>query len=157
MILDKVQQSKGVYIGQLTCMLSLVTAPLHAISTSMQLSVLPHLTVYGDVKESDAKKGLVREKLEGIGLLDNKSKASEGKEITTEIKHDLMKVEVRADLMKASGQVGLNKPYRAPVYRNYLECIQGLYRQGILGFYKGNGARCAHIFLYQILRNDVQY
>jgi len=29
-----------------------------------------------------------------------------------------------------------------------MECIQGLYRQGILGFYKGNGVRCAHVFLY---------
>jgi hypothetical protein len=42
----------------------------------MQLSVIPHLTIYGDVKESDVKKSVVREKLEGIGLLDNKSKAS---------------------------------------------------------------------------------
>jgi hypothetical protein len=78
----------------------------------------------------------VRQKLEGIGLLEAKKTT----EITTEVKHDLMKMpEVRADLMKASGQVGkslfnlffcigLNKPYRAPVYRNYWECIQGLYR-----------------------------
>ena len=51
---------------------------------------------------------------------------------------------------------GLNKPYRAPVYRNYWECVQGLYRQGILGFYKGNAVRCAHISLYLILRNDMQ-
>jgi hypothetical protein len=38
-----------------------------------------------------------------------------------------------------------------------MECIQGLYRQGILGFYKGNGVRCAHVFLYQVFRNDVQF
>jgi hypothetical protein len=45
----------------------------------------------------------VRQKLEGIGLLEAKKTT----EITTEVKHDLMKMpEVRADLMKASGQVG---------------------------------------------------
>ena len=37
----------------------------------MQLSVLPHLTIYGDVKESEVKKqGLLRGGLEKIGLLD---------------------------------------------------------------------------------------
>jgi len=35
---------------------------------------------------------------------------------------------VRTDIMKASGQVGLNKPYRAAVYQSYQECIKGLYR-----------------------------
>ena len=116
----------------------------------MQLSVIPHLTVYGDVKESQVKSSVVREKLEGLGLLENKSrKEAESKELLAEVRSDLLKVnEPRADLMKASGQVGLNKPYRAPVYRNYMECIQGLYKQGLLGFYKGNGVRCAHIFLY---------
>lgn len=69
----------------------------------MQLSVLPHLTIYGDVKESDAKKGLVREKLEGLGLLENKSHKAASGELTTELKHDLMKLDVRSDLMKASG------------------------------------------------------
>lgn len=55
---------------------SLITAPLHAISTSMQLSVLPHLTIYGDVKPSEVKKPTILHKL---GLLDNKSKlAGEG-------------------------------------------------------------------------------
>ena len=82
-----------------------MTAPLTAISTSMQLSVIPHLTVYGDVKESEVNKGgIIREKLEGIGLLDNKSrKEAEAKELQTEVRHDLTKFEARADLMKASG------------------------------------------------------
>ena len=143
-------------MAQMTALLTVVTAPFHAISTSMQLSVIPNLTAYGDVKESEVGKSAVRSKLEGIGLLEAKEATT--KEVANEVKYDLMKpAEVRADLMKASGQVGLNKPYRAPVYRNYWECVQGLYRQGLLGFYKGNGVRCAHIFLYQIFRNDVQY
>ncbi len=102
----------------------MVTAPFHAISTSMQLSVLPHLTAYGDVKESEVNKGTIRGKLEGIGLIEAKAKEATTKEVAKDVKYDLMKPpEVRADLMQASGQVGLNKPYRAPVYRNYWECV----------------------------------
>lgn len=51
----------------------------------------------------------------------------------------------------------MNKPYRAPVYQTYWECIQGLYRQGILGFYKGNGCRLFHIYFYGKIRNDLIY
>ena len=54
----------------------------------------------------------------------------------------------RKVLHEASGQVGLNQVYRAPIYQTYGECIQGLYRQGILGFYKGNGWRLFHVFAY---------
>jgi len=37
-----------------------------------------------------------------------------------------------------AGTVGKNEPYRAPVYRTYMECIKSLKNQGVLGFYKGN-------------------
>ena len=63
--------------------------------------------------------------------------------------------EARADLVKLSGQVGLNKPYRAPIYRTYWECIKGLYKQGLLAFYKGNGLRLAHGYLYLTLVNQM--
>ena len=36
--------------------LSVITSPLYVIATSMQLSVLPHLTMYGDVKPEQLKK-----------------------------------------------------------------------------------------------------
>ena len=123
-------RSKNTYVAQITCFMSVFTAPFHAIATSMQLSVIPHLTVYGDVKESEVKKpGVVRSRLEGIGMIEAKAPA-ESKEVLNEVKSDIMKMpeKARADLMEASGQVGLNKPYRAPVYRNYWECVQGLYR-----------------------------
>lgn len=35
---------------------SAITSPFHVIATSMQLSVLPHLTIYGDVKPEQLKK-----------------------------------------------------------------------------------------------------
>ena len=62
----------------------------------------------------------------------------------------MVKGGVAKDLMKASGQVGLNKPFRAPVYRTYWECIRGLHKQGILGFYKGNGVRLAHHYFFSV-------
>ena len=34
----------------------LFVGPLHTIATSMQLSVIPHLTIYGDVKPEQIKK-----------------------------------------------------------------------------------------------------
>lgn len=63
--------------------------------------------------------------------------------------------EARADLMKLSGQVGLNKPFRAPVYRTYYECIKGLYKQGLLAFYKGNGLRLTYGYLYVTIVNNI--
>ena len=66
---------------------------------------MPHLTIYGDVKDSQVNKpGIVREKLEGIGLLESKAKTASTTDLANEVKHDLMKIpENRGDLMKASG------------------------------------------------------
>jgi hypothetical protein len=46
-------------------------------------------------------------------------------------------------------------PFKAPVYRNYFECISGLQKQGLGSFYKGNGVRCMHIFLFHKLNTDL--
>ena len=46
-------------------------------------------------------------------------------------------------------------PFRPPVYRNYFEAFQGIYKQGLSGFYKGNGIRCLHIFLFHKLNTDL--
>ena len=40
------------------CISSVVTSPLYVIATSMQLSVIPHLTLYGDVKPEQIKKSM---------------------------------------------------------------------------------------------------
>jgi hypothetical protein len=45
-------------------------------------------------------------------------------------------------------------PFKSPVYRNYFEAFQGIYKQGIRGFYKGNGVRCLHIFLFHKLNTE---
>lgn len=91
----------------------------------MQLSVLPHLTIYGDVKESDLRKKPLTERL-GLSSPNPKSLGS-GSNAATEGEVKIgrleapeekavrvvdMKSEVtrpaapRADLMKSSGQVG---------------------------------------------------
>ena len=43
-------------------------------------------------------------------------------------KKSLVQMQQESALMKAAGQVGLNKPYRAPIYQTYKECVTGLYR-----------------------------
>ena len=110
---------------------SLITSPLFVISMSMQMSVMPNITIYGDVKPSDINKGLLSERI-GLGKLTNRKAIATSERQLAEYKggpSTLAKVpEPRADLIKASGQVGLNKPFRAPIYRTYYECIQGLYK-----------------------------
>jgi hypothetical protein len=46
-------------------------------------------------------------------------------------------------------------PFRPPVYRTYFEAFQGIYKQGMGGFYKGNGIRCLHIFMFHRINTDV--
>jgi len=51
----------------------------------------------------------------------------------------------------------MNLPFRPLVYRSYWESIQGIYKQGAAGFYKGNGVRCLHIGLFHRLNADLNF
>jgi hypothetical protein len=46
-------------------------------------------------------------------------------------------------------------PFRPPVYRTYFEAFQGIYKQGMGGFYKGNGIRCLHILMFHRLNTEM--
>ena len=79
----------------------------------MQLSVTPHLTIYGDVKPEEVqKKSFIRNHFEQLSSreVDNKNMKrlpGEEKALGTEIRHDIMKpLKPKAELMVASGQVG---------------------------------------------------
>jgi len=52
--------------------LSLVTGPLHTIALSMQLSVIPHLTAYGDVKPEQLKQTMIGSATKKMKLLAGK-------------------------------------------------------------------------------------
>ena len=55
-----------------------MTSPLYTIAISMQLSVIPHLTIYGDVKPEQVRKGFVTGSVEKLGmLLDKGSRSTE--------------------------------------------------------------------------------
>ena len=43
------------------------------------------------------------------------------------------------------------------MYQTYRECIQGLHKQGIFAFYKGNACRVFHIFGYEYMRVYLLY
>jgi hypothetical protein len=102
-----------------TVAMSFITAPFYTIAISRQLSVTPHKEIYGDYQpENKASKELMK--------LQNEVTLREAKNF---------------ELIKQSRVLEGQKPYRAPIYDNYFETIKGLYRQGILGFYKGNFCR----------------
>lgn len=52
-------------------------------------------------------------------------------------------------------QLGMSLPYKPPVYLTYFEAYLGLYKQGFRGFYKGNGIRCMHIFMFHKMNSDL--
>lgn len=76
----------------------------------MQLSVKSHLTIYGDVKESEVNKpSFIREKL---GYTNNTKALGANEKSIVEVKSEIMKpVQPRADLMKSSGQVGKHQRF----------------------------------------------
>ena len=51
----KVQKHKAYYTGVGAMVTSIITGPLYTIGLAMQLSVLPHLTIYGDVTPEQVK------------------------------------------------------------------------------------------------------
>jgi hypothetical protein len=47
---------------------SVITSPFYTVAISMQLSVIPHLTLYGDVKQEELRKTYTRRLLESTGI-----------------------------------------------------------------------------------------
>ncbi len=95
---------------------AVIISPFATISISRQLSVLPHKEIYGDYvppNKADSKELMKMENQ--VTIRDSKN----------------------FELIKSAGLLEGQKPYRAPIYENYFETIKGLYRQGMLGFYKG--------------------
>jgi hypothetical protein len=98
---------------------SFVSAPFYTISILRQLSIPAHKEIYGDYNTKEANSKDVMKISNEITLRDARN----------------------AELIKSSGVLEGSKPYRAPIYDNYFQTIKGAYRQGILGFYKGNFCR----------------
>jgi len=123
----------------------------------MQMSVVPHLNLYGSNKKDKQHIKMIKEKLvdppkmlsgeEQKALIKSKSDAN--------VKVYATKRQEK--LGKLSGTVGHNQPYRAPIYLTYKECIRGLYQQGILGFYKGNGMRHFGMFMTSLLSVNISF
>jgi hypothetical protein len=111
----------GVYWNTIA---SLIIAPFYTISISRQLSVTPNKEIYGDYVEPKKSKELTK--------------------ISSEV---TLREAKNFELIKSSGVLEGQKPYRAPIYDNYWQTIKGLYRQGILAFYKGNFYRLFTYFV----------
>jgi hypothetical protein len=113
---------------------SILYAPFYTISISRQLSITPHKEIYGDYVAPNSSKELMK--------LSNEVTMRDAKNF---------------ELIKQSGVIEGQKPYRAPIYDNYWQTIKGLYRQGILGFYKGNFVRLATIATSQRVGISLQW
>ena len=96
-----------------------MTSALYTIAISMQLSVIPHLTIYGDVSPDQVKKGFMRGNFERIGLLLGRGGSTETRlaeltreqnkivELTKQLQKTGPLAELKVnELMIASGQVG---------------------------------------------------
>ena len=112
----------------------------------MQMSVMPHENMYGaPKKEADLLKLFHDQQKEPLRLAAKEEKSLVESKSTSNVKVYTSPRKER--LNKISGQVGKNEPFRAPVYTSYSECIKGIYRQGWLGFYKGNFMRQSYLLL----------
>lgn len=112
----------------------LIFSPFATIAISRQLSVIPHLEIYGDHTPQTNSKELM--KIENqLTLRDSKN----------------------FELIKSSGVLEGQKPYRAPIYENYWQTMKGLYNQGFLGFYKGNFWRIFFIVIPLRIRLMLDY
>jgi hypothetical protein len=108
----------------------LITAPLHTLHVSLQLSVLSHQNKYGDVQDVEDRKAI----------------AKIGRELTVQDRR-------KFELLVKSGVTGTNKPFRAPVYTGYSEAFKALLNQGALAFYKGNFLGLIAMSVNTLLKN----
>lgn len=103
---DRCDQQRAFNSLFFSSLLSLVTSPLYVISMSMQMSVMPNITIYGDVSPKEINKGLLSEKI-GIGnLVNRKAIATSEKQlakVAPNMPPAMVKGGVTKDLMKASG------------------------------------------------------
>jgi hypothetical protein len=85
---------------------SVVTSPFLVVSMSMQMSVMPNLTIYGDVRPEEINKGLLSQKI-GLPTLQNRKAISTSEKQLIKVTEDAVakfkSPEPRADLMKLSG------------------------------------------------------
>lgn len=142
---SKVEIYKKVETARFGAMVSVLTAPFFCIAASMQLSVKAHENLYGKKGQGLTNIQQLQIKTEELKQIAGNDKAVVKSEERTDVK--VYKSDKAEKLRKMTGQVGINEPYRAPIYRTYRECITGLYRQGWLGFYKGNLFRQSYFFL----------
>jgi len=65
--------------------MSVATAPFYTIAISMQLSVIPNLLIYGDVKPEQLKKPLIRRALNAFGIAQAKQIEANNNKLSTHV------------------------------------------------------------------------
>ena len=84
----------------------------------MQMSVLPHLNMYGQIRsDADLVKKIIDHTSSMKKIEDPNAKAVVESKSDANIK--VYSSNRQKKLLKMSGQVGNNEPFRAPVYTSY--------------------------------------
>ena len=97
---------------------SLITAPFYTIAASMQMSVMPHLNMYGKSGSDAEVMKKLADQTSGVKKIEGpNSKAIIESKSDADIK--VYQSSRQKKLLKMSGQVGSNEPFRAPVYTSY--------------------------------------
>lgn len=73
---DKVRCQYSLFLATLA---SAATSPLYVIALSMQMSVIPNLTIYGDVNPKDINKGLLTSRIGLSQMINRKAIATSEK------------------------------------------------------------------------------
>jgi hypothetical protein len=118
------------------------------------MSVLKHQNMYGTpMSDSHAIKKMFEKVKEAkkIAASDEKSLVESKSDANIKVYESKR----RQKLNKMAGTVGKNEPYRAPVYLSYGECIRSLYKQGVLGFYKGNLYRHINLLGSGVIQSQI--
>ena len=148
--MEVISTRKAYFTAATHVLLSFVTAPLFTIGTSLQFSIGKNAVTLQEFKKTDETSRKFQARM---GHLSPKAPA-ESKSVRFGFL-DVLKKGSGSSSANTMKMASVNLPFKAPVYRSYWEALNGIYKQGFRGFYKGNGIRCFHILLFHRMNSDL--
>lgn len=118
-------------------LLTLITAPLLTISTSLQASIPQNRMTLHTLIERQPNLNFLR---------------------TEPSRFQQMNYKDRQQALERDRKGAMWRPFKPASYAATSEAVRGIYKQGPpLAFYKGNGVRSLHILLFHKLNTDFTY
>ena len=151
--MQKIQSRKAYFTAFGHILLSMLSAPLFTLSASLQLSLPQNIVTMQEFKRTESSSRSFQARMGHLNA----------KQVNMSVRFGFLNQLSGQGETRATQAVSMQKvaamqlPFKAPVYRSYWEAIQGLYKQDIRGFYKGNGIRSVHILLFHKLNSDLNF